>query len=754
MSTPHQVSVKMQFGRLYYHSSKCTDYNGFPEVFQESLSNFGEFSDVNTVALDISDIKDSFYKYCHSVAMIDISSCSLQSIIVGSNESLRLFFYDNDGRFISRSSVYSSTNNNEYTIVEGLATINQSQIPNNAKYIKLQVEKSTYYTTAGVVTINVIGPVTLCKNSVPKPVARPITYTPFHFETSIPTSVDAFIHGQFSTLDNEKHFDTGCIVMPPNYSIDGPPVPLVLFLHGSTTNMEFFGRGVSGEHFCVSEFLAKDGFAVADCSGATDKYCNVGFYGKDDPRNDSYPGEGFGAPSYFAALVNLVKFITANYNIDSNNIFVSGKSAGGFMASLLAELKPFQIKAVGMFSPALSPTISLSNHASSNPGVANMEAEQLGIDVEFVKGRFNNVDKASILDNIDKWRQTDGFFRNSTITDSEMRTVVDQTFSHTQLQIYQSAIDFTKKSKSISTPTKIWISQGDTTVWHSNSALFVQLAQKTNSPCFLRSLPNVSDAHNVCTSVVEFSANGETVKENSYNSKYGGTITSFYNKQGVPVAMIELIQWFNKYKTEYSDMGYGLYKYGSRIRCNDDTLATLNDIGRLETVDNAAVVNENIECGVFYKFLNSVTEMTLTLVEPDSSSVLPEYAGKLSTSSEGCIFTVTTDSSVSVGNLSLQADSTYEFYIVDGLLSVLLVETMNPTIPSGHSVVGLNAGLGSMQDAVNLATTNNAVFQWLLIDTITDEDDNEVEINKIIWHVGNGRFIDALGGEITYIPVS
>lgn len=59
--------------------------------------------------------------------------------------------------------------------------------------------------------------------------------------------------------------------------------------------------------------------------------------------------------------------------------------------------------------------------------------------------------------------------------------------------------------------------------------------------------------------------------------------------------------------------------------------------------------------------------------------------------------------------------------------------------PSG---IGLNAG--TFADAYDLAKENNYIFPWMLI----DEDENGEPIKKMIWHTGNGEFIDAIGAEI------
>lgn len=56
-------------------------------------------------------------------------------------------------------------------------------------------------------------------------------------------------------------------------------------------------------------------------------------------------------------------------------------------------------------------------------------------------------------------------------------------------------------------------------------------------------------------------------------------------------------------------------------------------------------------------------------------------------------------------------------------------------------------GSGTYGDAYDASKTTTAYFPWLLI----DEDENGAPIKKMIWHVGNGAFIDAIGTEITGI---
>lgn len=51
---------------------------------------------------------------------------------------------------------------------------------------------------------------------------------------------------------------------------------------------------------------------------------------------------------------------------------------------------------------------------------------------------------------------------------------------------------------------------------------------------------------------------------------------------------------------------------------------------------------------------------------------------------------------------------------------------------------------GTFADAYDKAKVLNAVFPWMLI----DEDENGNPVKKMMWHVGNKEFVDAIGGKV------
>lgn len=538
------VVLETQAGKLYSGiSGNLAKYNGFHEKMENG--NIGEYGSesiggYNTPVItdaNMVTVEENFSNYRHTTLMLDVSQCTVTGVTTGSGETLSVFCYGENGAFIK--------------VVNSV-----SAITSDVKYIKLQTGLASGYTSTKPIRVSVNGNVKLCKNSVP----ALLEYTPFRFETRIPVTDDAVESCGLTYNKNTRCMDTGVIVMPPNYSIKGEPVPLVLFLHGTTDANEFLTRPLSGEHYLVSQFLANNGYAVADCSGITNLYYD---------RYSTAKGEGIAAPSYILALQNLVKYIFANYNVVTDGVYLSCKSIGGIPAMLLLQKQPFKIKSVGMLSPALSPIISLSNHARKLTDSANMEAEQLGIDYTFVADRFNADDKASIINNISIWRKIDGFFEGTDLTDAQVQTIVGNSHGATTDSVFSLIIgkaDGTVGQQSnwnalvteqyhTDVPVRVWISEGDNAVHYCNSQLFVKMAENGDCDCTLRTMAALSaygtssastESHNVCTI-----AHGAP-RITSYTTRLGTTITSFNGKSGVPKGICELVNWFNNgSKEEY-----------------------------------------------------------------------------------------------------------------------------------------------------------------------------------------------------------
>lgn len=216
-------------------------------------------------------------------------------------------------------------------------------------------------------------------------------------------------------------------------------------------------------------------------------------------------------------------------------------------------------------------------------------------------------------------------------------------------------------------------------------------------------------------------------------------------------------------------INFGLYTTNNGIKLGNDTIAMLKDLADAassnpkETISGSGAVSAELTNGVFYIFENSVTSLTLTVV-PVESNVLPIYSGRFTTASNlSNPFTLSvmiknggTITNYANGSVTYEAGKTYEFYIVNGIISISVISPSGLEEATTQNLLTLTCGRGSLQQALNTAEENkDTFFQWMLDDT----DENDIAIKKMIWHIpretqnegDNGYFIDALGCVIKYL---
>jgi alpha-beta hydrolase superfamily lysophospholipase len=253
-------------------------------------------------------------------------------------------------------------------------------------------------------------------------------------------------------------------------------------------------------------------------------------------------------PSFTVCIINLVKFLTENYNIKDDGIYIYGKSSGGFITHYLAQTQSLKIKAAASLAPALSPMVSLPYHLGQGfKTTVNTEAVMAGVNETFTgASQFYSGEKSYVLDNVKKWRQIDAFFLGTDLSDEQVENIVGACYnagnaSSDRLKITDVSIDsnttttdiLNNAKRWVPCPTKIWIAADDTTVYHDNSKMFVEMAQRAGSPCYLRSLPaNTGKHHAVDTDT--------NAIKTTYQTKYGGSVQ-------VPVAYAEMVDWFNRW---------------------------------------------------------------------------------------------------------------------------------------------------------------------------------------------------------------
>ncbi len=123
---------------------------------------------------------------------------------------------------------------------------------------------------------------------------------------------------------------------PPIYT--GQPLPLVVMLHGCTQNPDDFAAGTG-----MNVAARAQGFFVLypeQSQAANSSRCWNWFQ-----PNDQYRGRG--EPAFIASMTEAV---IKQHNIDPCRVYIAGLSAGGAMATIVAEAYPEIFAAVGVHS--------------------------------------------------------------------------------------------------------------------------------------------------------------------------------------------------------------------------------------------------------------------------------------------------------------------------------------------------------------------------------------------------------------------
>ena len=452
-----------------------------------------------------------FFKSCHTVLMLCIENCSITNISVATGETLTVFFYDSNMAYISHGNSYAS-------------------IPSGACYAKFMLTKSTAYDSIPQLEITVTGKPTLHKNVTPTLVSE----RHFSFDTTYPAIFDNIeeINTYIGENAASRYYDNGWIKLPPNYSADGAPVPLVVNIHG-TNGYDFYKGPKPLGYDVLQSFIANNGYAVCDCSGVTNK----------DKMVVSEYDDAFYAPSLVSSINNMVRFLIANYNIKEDGVYLLSKSAGGYILHLITQTQGLKIRAAASLAPGISPLSTMRYYISSELEQTKRIFSQLGIDYTLTNNWSN--DKPYVLANIHKLRQMDCLFMGADLTDDQVRTLAETVYNDASANANSSGTkkDFTKSTTCMNTlgsarihvpvPTKIWAAPDDTAISYNMAKLFAEMAQRSGSPVYIRTMEQGTGGHHS----VDTDGNAPKV---AYKTKYAGTAT-------VAVAYAEAVDWFNRW---------------------------------------------------------------------------------------------------------------------------------------------------------------------------------------------------------------
>lgn len=330
---------------------------------------------------------------------------------------------------------------------------------------------------------------------------------------------------------NERHFDNGYIYLPSNYTNDGEPVPLILFVHGTGQHPWATKVPPSGEYSMYDslfKFLTYNGYAVASCCGVTDK--NHKNYGVKDFKC---------APIGLDCYNSMYKFLIENYNISTDGCYVFGKSTGGQGAMQIAFNGSMKIKAVGQMTPSMS-SLGSDLRYCENPTL-NFVMTNLGInDANFTPAysqgyNFSEKEQQIIIDNIDRFIGYDPFSICNTVDYTALtKALFKYKFREVDKEDVWQIVNTGKIIQNF--PLKIWDSEDDNATPFIYERFYQKMARNGGSICYLRKMPkNTGGRDN------HFCVDSSSAITTNYNTKYNGTVKT-------TVAFAELVDWFNHWR--------------------------------------------------------------------------------------------------------------------------------------------------------------------------------------------------------------
>ena len=149
---------------------------------------------------------------------------------------------------------------------------------------------------------------------------------------------------QLSFAVSGTTYSCGQLLLPPNYSIHGDPVPLIVVLHGTSsmnTWTEAIGSNSGTSTRPLLDYLTNEGFAVFDCYPFTSKYY------KSSEQIACAP-----VPVFKETYEAGIKFVCDRFNVDIDRICMYAMSLGGVLGYMfLHGNNTINPKAIAMLAP-------------------------------------------------------------------------------------------------------------------------------------------------------------------------------------------------------------------------------------------------------------------------------------------------------------------------------------------------------------------------------------------------------------------
>lgn len=327
---------------------------------------------------------------------------------------------------------------------------------------------------------------------------------------------DSDIRFKYEIGDGYSNY--GIVKLPPNYTVGGKQVPLVVFIHGSADYYDISATKMTYSYDDYYNFIRDNGYAVFDCYGWGTKYTS----------ETGGSTNTWGLPINRKCYLSGISYLLSNYNIDSNNIFVACKSLGGLQALSMLFDESIQISAIGMFAPQLN---AFTDYLGYQSRTKHLFASELGFteDTNHVLD-FNQGEPLPegfwdyITENAENWIGNIGWFNGLPIGIDNISNYYNK-----------ATVTENMNRQSLMRPVKIWHSTDDANVSYSYSKAFIKSLQNSGCKAILRTLPIGTGGHH------SMDTDANALKDTNVTTKLGIVYDT------IPRAYNELVQWFDRF---------------------------------------------------------------------------------------------------------------------------------------------------------------------------------------------------------------
>ena len=454
---------------------------------------------------------------------------------------------------VSHGSIYIQFFASDYSKISSVSYTDEAEVsvPKNCDFLRVEIRTTTNLESIALRFYDGNGTPKEAKRSGISEVSEKLTYK----------------------VSDDVH-TTSRLMLPPNYSIDGEKVPLILWLEGSGSGLSTWTGDFNKNKLPYLEYLRDEGFAVFSVyawgNQYAEKYPNCG-------KSFPYP-----IPINLSCIKAGIEYICDRYNIDADNIHIMSKSQGGQCALYYASCNELNVKSIGMFAPVLD-YLSMPGEALYKDTRAAI-ADELNFtgDVEyFASDRFlsySDEGRAFLRENLSKLLILNEAWTNLTgATPEELfESSMDDCETFWTEKIWKTdrtdIYTHTDYVKTASVPVKIWGAKDDASTPYLKMVEVVAQLKNGGSVAELRTLPNETGGHS-CADVGSTRVNVTTALGIKHNN--------------VPIGWVENVQWIRQQTQTHT------HDYKSTViapTCTEQgyTVTTCTSCGDTKTTNNLA----------------------------------------------------------------------------------------------------------------------------------------------------------------------